>query len=378
MPQRVLSFAPGPSMLPDEVLDQVRTHIHHYADTGLGILELGHRSSQYQDLYEATVDLLRELLEVPAGYQLLLLHGGARFQFTMLPANHLPTDGVADYLETGHFAAAAAAEAAHYGKVHLAASTRADRFLRLPHLDETSFSPGARYLHYTSNNTEIGTQFAEPPTHPDGAWLACDASSDLLTRPFDITGHGCVYATSHKNLGTAGVALVIIRDDLIPAVRPVPPFLGYATHVQANSPFNTPPIATIYVLNLMTRWTADHGGLSRMATASAAKAKLLYDTIDHSAFYRGLVTATDRSKVNVTFAAPTVELEADFQVAAARCGMAGLWGYRKVGHLRASLFNAISLDAVHRLAEFMTSFSQTHRHRIPRVPDAGTNLPEQV
>ncbi|MEU7570064.1 3-phosphoserine/phosphohydroxythreonine transaminase [Micromonospora sp. NPDC049240] len=366
MPTRVRSFAPGPSMLPDEVLTEYQASIAHYADTGLGILELGHRSGQFEQLYNTTVERLRALIGIPAGYELLLLHGGARFQFMMLPANHLGPDAVADYLVTGHFAAAAAAEAAVYGYVNIAASTHADCYLRLPSPDETSLTPTARYVHYTSNNTEMGTQFKQPPSAPPGTWLACDASSDLLTRSFDIARHGLIYATSHKNLGTAGVAFVVVRADLLEPVRQLPPFLSYFTHAQAGSRFNTPPVTAIFVLNLMANWTSRQGGVAAMETLSTAKSQLLYRTIDDSDFYTGLVDRDNRSRVNVTFALPTAELEAEFQTEAARQGLVGLWGYRKVGHLRASLFNAISLDTVGQLAEFMEQFARAKRRRLPR------------
>jgi phosphoserine aminotransferase len=286
----------------------------------------------------------------------------------MLPANHLDQDGVADYLVTGHFGAEAASEAALYGHVHVAASTQGDDYLRLPSAELITYTPAARYVHYTSNNTEMGTQFRQPPTIPAGTWLACDASSDLLTRPFDISSHGLVYATSHKNLGTAGVALVIIRADLLDPVRQLPPYMSYLTHAKAASRFNTPPVSAIFVLNLMAQWTSRQGGVDAMNVLSTAKSRLLYHAIDDSGFYTGLAAPDDRSKVNVTFALPTPDLEAEFQDEPARHGLVGLWGYRKVGHLRASLFNAISLDAVGRLVEFMEQFARTRRSRVPSQP----------
>jgi phosphoserine aminotransferase len=365
MAGRVQSFAPGPSMLPDEVLSEYQASVGQFRDTGLGILELGHRSGQFEEMYESTVAHLRALLAVPDGYEVLLLHGGGRFQFTMLPANLLPEDGSADYIETGHFAAAAAADAAAYGRVNVVASTRRDRFLRLPRAEETRSTAGATYTHYTSNNTEIGTQFRKLPRHHGIGWLACDASSDLLTRRFDVGAHGCVYATSHKNLGTAGVGIVIIRSDLLAPVRKLPAYLSYATHAQASSRFNTPPISAIYVMSLMLQWTADGGGVEAMEKGCTAKSELLYGLLDDSDFYSPLVAVEDRSKVNVTFAAPTPDLEAAFQEAAAQRDLVGLWGYRKVGHLRASLFNAVPLTAVEKLADFMDEFARTNRPRLP-------------
>lgn len=365
---RVVTFAPGPSLLPDEVVEAHVQAVRRYGTTGRGILELGHRSDVYEELHASCVETLRSLLNVPEAYEVLLLHGGARLQFTMLPANHLPAEGVADYLDTGHFSAAAASEATTFGHTHLAASTRSIRYQRLPREDEVSLSSNAAYLHYTSNNTEVGTQFQRPPTPRGSTWLACDASSDLLTREFDIGAHGFVYATSHKNLGTAGVGIVVIHRNLLASARPLPAFLSYESHAQASSRLNTPPISAIHVLHLMLRWTASRGGVKAMERMSALKSETLYGVIDGSDFYQPSVATADRSKVNVTFAAPTPELEQEFQDEAAKLGMVGLWGYRKVGHLRASLFNAISLEATNDLADFMVDFANRHRRRM-QPPD---------
>ncbi|WP_034278455.1 3-phosphoserine/phosphohydroxythreonine transaminase [Actinospica robiniae] len=358
MPSRPISFSPGPSMLPDEVLAKYVAQVTSYRDFGLGILELGHRTRQFEDLFDDTIDLLRTLLHLPDAYELLIIHGGARFQFSMLPANHLSPERTADYLESGHFARAAAVEAAAYGGVHVAASSSRSSFLSIPEVNATRYSKDPAYVHYTSNNTEMGTQYERPPQPPESTWLACDASSDLLTRPFDIAQHGCIYATSHKNLGTAGLALVIMRRDLLTPVRPIAPFMSYATHAAAKSRFNTPPVSTILVLRLMAEWTAANGGVERMASLAEAKSKLLYEALDHSEFYQALVHSRHRSKVNVTFKAPTADLEERFQREAEEVGLVGLWGYRKVGHLRASLFNAVPLEGVERLVDFMASFAR--------------------
>lgn len=364
MPERRISFAPGPAMLATEVVTAFQTAVATYGATGLGILELGHRSTEFADLFDDTIARVRDLVSVPESHEVLILHGGARMQFAMLPVNLLRHDQCADYLDSGHFAHDAAAEARTVGPVHeiTPASTG---YRRLPDLTTHACDPSPAYLHYTSNNTEIGTQY---PTHPParpGTWLACDASSDLLTRPVDVSAHGVIYATAHKNLGTAGLALVVIDRALLAPVRQLPSYLSYEAHAQAGSRLNTPPIASILTLNLVLRWIGIEGGVAEMSRRSQAKAALLYDTIDSSNFYTGLVDPDHRSLVNVTFAAPTDELERRFLSEAGGQGMDGLWGYRKVGHLRASLFNSVSIEHCERLTRFMTDFARHHRHSRP-------------
>jgi phosphoserine aminotransferase len=359
MPERRLSFAPGSSMLPEDVISAFSEAVCSYGSTGLGILELGHRSTEFGALMDDTLDRVRFLAGIPGGYEVLVLHGGARMQFAMLPANLLPPSGCAAYLDSGHFARAAADEARAYGQVVDAGSSAHRGYARLPAISEVP--PGSAYLHYTSNNTEIGTQSRCPPPVPSGTWLACDASSDLLTRPFDVEAHGVIYATAHKNLGTAGLALVIIRQSLLPAVRALPSFLRYETHARAGSRYNTPPIASVCMLNLMLRWIAGSGGVAEMARRSRAKAAMLYDAIDGFGFYRGLANPADRSLVNVTFSTPTEQLNRLFIAEAASEGLNGLSGYRKVGGLRASLFNAVSIAHCKRLTAFMAGFAARHR-----------------
>ncbi len=360
MPERRISFAPGPAMLPTEVVTAFQAAVTSYGTTGLGILELGHRSTEFADLLDDTLARVRDLVGVPDTHEVLILHGGARMQFAMLPANLLPPGRSADYLNSGHFAHDAASEARSHGTVHTIGPTSTG-YRRLPDPSTHTCAPAPAYLHYTSNNTEIGTQYAAPPPVPAGSWLACDASSDILTRPFDVAGHGVIYATAHKNLGTAGLALVIIdRAQLAPARR-LPAYFSYDVHARAGSCYNTPPIASILTLNLMLRWIGDAGGAAEMSRRSRTKAALLYDAIDSSDFYTGLVNPDHRSLVNVTFTAPTAELEHQFLAEAGLQGMDGLWGYRKVGHLRASLFNAISIEHCERLAHFMTHFAARRR-----------------
>ncbi len=361
MPERHVSFAPGPSMLPPEVVAAFRDAVTTYGATGLGILELGHRSSEFGRLLNDTIRRVRDLAEVPEGYEILVLHGGARMQFAMLPANLLAPDATADYVDSGYFAHDATTEAMTYGKIHAVGSSVVG-YRQLPDPASHVCPTSPTYLHYTSNNTEAGTQYVTPPTPPPGAWLACDASSDLLTRSFDVNAHGVVYATAHKNLGTPGLSLVVIRQSLLKAVRDLPDYFRYEAHARAGSRFNTPPVVSVFTLNLMLRWIAGEGGVHEMTERSRVKAAMIYEALDSSDFFTALVEPGHRSLVNATFAAPSPDLERRFLVAAAREGMDGLWGYRKVGHLRASLFNAVTVQHCERLVEFMSSFAARHRH----------------
>jgi phosphoserine aminotransferase len=275
MSARRLSFAPGPAMLPAEVVTAFQSAVTTYSGTGLGILELGHRSTEFTTLMDDTISRVRQLVEIPDTHEVLFLHGGARMQFAMLPANLLPPDRAADYLDSGHFARAAGDEAENYGQVHniTGASTQ---YRQLPNLRTHYCEPGPAYVHYTSNNTEVGTQYRIQPAAPPGSWLACDASSDLLTRPFDVGSHGVIYATAHKNLGTAGLAVVIIDRSLLVPVRPLPSYFSYETHAQSQSCFNTPPVVSIFTLNLMLRWVTDTGGVAEMTRRSQTKAAMIY------------------------------------------------------------------------------------------------------
>lgn len=360
-PARVLNFASGPSTLPEEVLRDAQEDLWSFRGSGIGILEHHHRGPHFQELLAELQADCRELAALPEDFEVLLLHGGARLQFAMLPANLLPADGTADYLDTGFFAGMALEEARHYGGVHVAASSRNEDFRRLPSPGETRFSDSPVYVHFTSNNTACGTQLREEPTPPGGSWLACDASSDLFTRPLAWERYGLVYSGSHKNLGTAGLALVMARRALLEApVRELPAFLRYATHLAHGSCFNTPPVFAVYVMGRMLRWMLAQGGLDALARRGRARADFLYGVIDGSDFYSGLVHPDSRSRVNVTFRTPHPELDARFLAEAEKGGMVGLTGYRRVGGLRANLYNALPAAACETLAEFMREFERRY------------------
>lgn len=360
MTGRAYNFSPGPAVLPESVLRQAQGDIWEIDGSGAGILEHSHRGAVVDRVFEQTEADIRKLAGIPEEYALLYLAGGASTQFFMLPANFLPETGTADYLHTGSFAGKAIAEARRYGTVHVAASSEDENFCYVPGPDQTHYSERPAYVHFTSNNTIFGTEFAsEPAGLPEGSWLACDASSDFFSRPLDVTRYGLIYAGAQKNVGPSGVTLVIAHRDLLErGVRDLPDMLRYATHERSDSRYNTPPVFQIYFVGRVVHWILEEGGLEVMAERNRAKAALLYDAVDASDFYRGTARADCRSLMNVTFRLPSEELEAEFLREAERNGMTGLKGHRSVGGLRASLYNAFPAAGVRALAELMRDFAE--------------------
>lgn len=361
MPQRAskraFNFSPGPAVLPEPVLEQAREDLWDIGGSGAGILEHSHRGPVVDRIFEETIADCRKLAAIPEEFKLLFLQGGASSQFFMLPANFLASDACADYLETGSFAQRAIEEARHYGRVHLACSSKAARFSYVPGPDETRWSSLPAYVHFTSNNTIFGTEFKEEPSPPPGVWLACDASSDIFSRPLDVRRYGLIYAGAQKNLGPAGVTLVIIREDLLGrSVRELPGLLRYATFAESDSRSNTPPVFAIYVLGLVAKWLLAQGGLEAMAVRNREKAQVIYDVLDRSQFYRGHARKDSRSLMNVTFRLPSEALEKECIAEADQRGLIGLAGHRSVGGIRASIYNAFPRAGCEALAELMREF----------------------
>jgi phosphoserine aminotransferase len=291
----------------------------------------------------------------------LFLSGGASTQFFMLPANFLPDGGVADYLDTGSWSQKAMREAQLYGSVHVAASSKASGYTHIPAPGEARYSERPAYVHFTSNNTIFGTQFREEPTPPPGVWLACDASSDIFSKPIELRRYGLLYAGAQKNLGPAGVTLVVVRKDLLePTVRELPTMLRYRTHAEQGSLYNTPPTFGIYVMGLVFKWLMSEGGLEAAARRNAEKAALLYDYVDGQDFFRAPVRADSRSLMNVIFRTPTSELDARFVAEATAQGLDGLKGHRSAGGMRASLYNAFPRAGCEALVQFMKDFAAKH------------------
>ena len=357
MSDRIFNFSPGPAVLPEEVLHQAQEALWNLDGSGIGVLEHSHRGPAIDGIFASAEADCRQLAGIPSEYRILFLQGGASTQFAMLPANFLPDDGTADYLNTGSWSKKAIAEARRFGEVHVAASSEEANFVFVSSGAEIRYSQRPVYVHFTSNNTIVGTQYRDEPAAPGNAWLACDASSDIFSRPIDVTRYGLIYAGAQKNLGPAGVTLVIVREDLLEqSVRDLPTMLRYRIHAEKDSRYNTPPVFGIYLMGRVFRWLLDRGGLEAVAAANEAKARVVYDAIDASSFFRGTARADSRSLMNVTFRAPSEEIEAAFVSEAAKQGLSGLKGHRSVGGMRASLYNALPPAACEALAQFMTDF----------------------
>ncbi|MCH7622667.1 MAG: 3-phosphoserine/phosphohydroxythreonine transaminase [Nitrospinae bacterium] len=357
MAERIYNFSAGPAVLPEPVIRTVQNDIWNIADSGIGIMEHSHRGTVFERvLAEAEADC-RALCDMPDNYRVLFLQGGASMQFLMIPANFLGDGQTADYLNTGVWTKKAIKEAKFYGNVHIAATSEDENFCFIPDGDSIAFSNAPAYVHYASNNTIFGTQYRSVPTCPDGSFLACDMSSDIFSRPIDVSRYGLIYAGAQKNLGPSGVALVIIREDLLDnVVRPLPTMLNYKAHADAGSRFNTPPAHGIYVMGQVFKWILGEGGLSAMANHNEAKAKTLYDVIDQSNFFKGTARQDSRSLMNVCFKAPSEDLEKKFIGEALAAGFSGLKGHRSVGGMRASIYNAFPPAGCDALAEFMRTF----------------------
>ena len=356
--ERVFNFSAGPAVLPVPVLEQAQRDLVSLPGVGMSILEVSHRSKVFEDVLARAEADIRELAKVPSNYRVLFLQGGASLQFTMVPMNLLSEGTTADYLVTGAWASKAADEAKKIGKVHVAATTKAEQFTRIPRAEEIVLTPGAAYVHMTSNNTIYGTEWKALPDVGDIP-LVSDTSSDMFSRPIDVARHALIYAGAQKNMGPAGVTVVIIREDLLarsPASLPV--MLSYAVHAENGSMYNTPPVFAIYMLGLVTRWLIAQGGLEAIAAVNERKAGKLYAEIDRTGFYRGTAQKDSRSLMNVTFRMPSEELEKQFVKDAEKAGLDGLKGHRSVGGIRASIYNAFPEAGIDALTAFMQEFER--------------------
>ncbi len=357
MPERIYNFSPGPATLPPSVLQEAARDIVNFHDKGIGLLELSHRSKEFMAVAEETEGLIRELLQVPANYKVLFLQGGASSQFYMVPMNLLAPKKKATYLNTGTWSKKAIKEAKLFGDITVAYSSEESTFNRVPQDNEYSVEPDSEYLYFVTNNTIYGTQFAQMPETE--TMLVADMSSDILSRPVDVSRFGIIFAGAQKNMGPAGVTIVIIRDDLLDRVADtVPTMLQYKTHADKDSMFNTPPCFSIYCVGRVMNWLKEQGGVAAMEKINQRKAGLLYDAIDGTDFYRGHAEKASRSLMNISFNLPTPELEAQFIAEAAAVGFDGLKGHRSIGGCRASIYNAFPEEGVRKLVDFMTAFAQ--------------------
>ena len=355
---RAFNFSAGPATLPLEVLEEARAEMLDYQGTGISIMEHSHRGKAYMAVHEEAIANTKELLGLGDDYSVLFLQGGASLQFAMIPMNLLGTGQTADYTNSGSWATKAIKEAKLLGNVNVAADCAKEIPTRVPREDELKLTPGAAYVHITSNETISGAQWKSFPKTE--APLVADMSSDMLSRPFNAEDFGLIYAGAQKNLAPAGMALVIIRKDLADrAAASVPSMLKYSTHIENNSMFNTCPCFTIYMYMLVTRWIKKTG-LATLYARNVDKAAKLYHAIDAIDFYKGTAVPECRSDMNVTWRLPSEELEATFVKEAAEAGFSGLKGHRSVGGIRASIYNAFPVEGVDALVSFMKDFEARH------------------
>lgn len=351
---RVYNFAAGPAMMPEEALERAAAEMLSYKGTGMSVMEMSHRSSAYQEIFDHTVNLLRELMEIPDEYEVLLLQGGATGQFAAVPMNLLKTG--ADYVDSGNFAHGAFVEAQKYGNARVIASSREESYARVPDVDAGAIDPDADYVYITTNNTIYGTRFTRLPDCGKVP-LVADMSSNILSEPYDVRNFGVIFAGAQKNIGPAGLTVVVVRKDLLGHARPdTPKIFDWAKQAQAGSMLNTPATYAIYMAGLCLEWLKKEGGVRVIYMRNQVKAKLLYDFLDESRLFRGTAARESRSLMNVTFRTPSPETDAAFVKFAAAQGLVNLKGHRLVGGMRASIYNAMPVEGVTRLVEAMKQF----------------------
>ena len=357
-PERVYNFSSGPAVLPLPVLEQVQRDLVALPGVGMSVMEISHRSSTFEAIIGQAEADIRRLAGLPDGYKILFLQGGASLQFSMVPMNLLTDGTTADYINTGSWAEKAIKEARRVGSVHVTGLPEGAPFDRIPTDAECEFTPGAAYVHMTSNNTIEGTQWHRLPASGD-APLVNDASSDIFSGPIDISRYGLIYAGAQKNLGPSGVVLVIVREDLLErSTKSLHTMLNYAVQAENGSLYNTPPAFGVYVLGLVMQWLLAQGGLPAIAAVNERKAGKLYDELDRTGFWRPTAQADSRSLMNVTFRIASEDLESSFIKESTAAGFDGLKGHRSVGGMRASIYNAFPESGVDALIEFMRDFER--------------------
>ncbi len=358
---RVYNFSAGPAVLPEEVLKEAAAEMLDYRGSGMSVMEMSHRSKVYQDIFDRAEADLRKLLNIPNNYKVLFLQGGAHTQFSMVPMN-LMHSGVADYIITGLWAKKAWKEAQMYGQANAIASSADRNFSYIPDCSDLSISENADYVYICENNTIYGTKFKELP-NTKGKMLISDVSSCFLSEPMDVTKYGYVYGGVQKNIGPAGVVIGIMREDLITeeCYPNTPTMLRYKTYADNGSMYNTPPCYNIYICGKVFQWLLNQGGLEAMQQRNEEKAKILYDFLDHSQLFQGVVEKEDRSMMNVTFVTGSDELNAKFVAEADAAGFKNLKGHRSVGGMRASIYNAMPQAGVEALVNFMEDFEKANR-----------------
>ena len=361
---RVINFSAGPAVLPEDVLRQAAAEMLDWHGSGQSVMEMSHRGKEFISIAEAAEADLRELLAIPANYKVLFLQGGATLQFEMIPINLLRGKPGASYLHTGEWAKKAIKAAKQFGQVSIVASSEDGSFTYAPEQSKWKLDQDSAYLHYTANETIGGVEFQWTPDLGNLAGkvpLVCDMSSNILSRQVDVAKYGMIYAGAQKNIGPAGLTIVIIRDDLVGQGQPTPPaMLDYKTHAEADSMYNTPPTYGIYIAGLVFQGLKKQGGLAAMEKRNVEKSQLLYDFLDQSQFYKNPVRKQDRSRMNVPFTLKDAALDEEFLKGAKARNMVQLKGHRSVGGMRASIYNAMSIDGVRTLVDYMREFENSH------------------
>lgn len=358
---RVYNFSAGPATLPVEVLEKAQKELVDYQGAGMSVMEMSHRSPEYKAIFEGAKEKLGQLMSVPDNYEILFLHGGASSQFAMVPLNLFSSKKKADYINTGAWSKKAIAEAKRYGTVNVVASSEDKTFSYIPELTADMFDADADYVHITTNNTIYGTTFPELP--PVGnVPLVADMSSNILAQVYDVSKFGVIYAGAQKNIGPAGVAIIIVNKDLLGnALEITPNMFNYKTHVDNGSMFNTPPTYAIYMAGLVFEWLLERGGVAEMQKVNEEKSSWLYDFLDNSSLFNGTVEGSSRSTMNVPFVTGSDEMDAKFIKEAAAKGLKTLKGHRTVGGMRASIYNAMPPEGVKALVDFMKEFEMNNK-----------------
>lgn len=359
--KRIYNFSAGPSILPQSVLETASSELLNFAGTGTSVMEMSHRSKDFVAIFEETKALLKETLDIPDSHEMLFLQGGATLQFSMIPMNLMGRTGTADYAVTGNFSKLAMKEAKKYGTVNVAADTEDKNHTYIPRQEDLKLDAGASYFHYCDNNTIYGTEWDYIP-QTGNVPLVCDMSSNILSKPMDVSKYGLIYAGAQKNMAPAGLAVIIIDKNLAQTEpENISPLLSYQNMIKADSMHNTPSCYNIYMLGLVLKWIKNLGGLSAMAKINENKAKILYDYLDQSTLFKGCAETAYRSKMNVTFVTGSEETDNAFVKAATAKGFTNLKGHRNVGGMRASIYNAMPTEGVEALVAFMKEFEADNK-----------------
>jgi phosphoserine aminotransferase len=359
---RIFNFSAGPACLPESVLKQAQKDIFNIADSGIGILEHSHRGKVFDKITHDTESLCRQVGNIPDSHSVFWMQGGATSQCYMVPANFLAQGQTADYFDTGKWASDSIKEVPLYGTCHIAGSSKATKYDRIPAPADIKYSPNPVYVQFTSNNTIVGTEWrGEPANIPAGAFLVSDASSNIFSRPIDVTRYGLIYAGAQKNLGPSGITLLIARKDVLDlSPRPLPEMVKYANHAKAEGRFNTPNTFGVYLMGEVFKWILAEGGLKAMEQRNQEKAAVVYDFIDSQDFYKPHAKTDSRSLMNITFKCPTPELDALFTAESEKHGLSGLTGHRITAGMRASMYNAFPKAGAVALVNFMKQFAHQH------------------